>query len=152
MRNNACLLDTSGWIALLNTGDRLHASAAKAWRESARRKGIVVVTDWIIAETGNGLARTQYRGIFVDAVRLLSRSAEFRIVYIDEDLLIRSIDLYQTRPDKSWGLVDCASFVVMTQEGICDAITGDRHFDQAGFRSLLSDPEESGRAKSGPVG
>jgi predicted nucleic acid-binding protein len=27
--------------------------------------------------------------------------------------------------------------VVMEQEGLTDALTGDRHFEQAGFRALL---------------
>ena len=46
MRNDASFLDTSGWMALLNTDDRLHASAVAAWREIARRRGVVVLTDW----------------------------------------------------------------------------------------------------------
>lgn len=42
------------------------------------------------------------------------------------------------RPDKDWGLTDCISFAVMTQEGITQALTSDRHFEQAGFTKLLS--------------
>lgn len=34
-------------------------------------------------------------------------------------------------------VVDCISFVVMEEEGITDALTGDRHFEQAGFIALL---------------
>jgi predicted nucleic acid-binding protein len=38
---------------------------------------------------------------------------------------------------QNWGLVDCASFVVMQQRGIIEALTTDHHFEQAGFvRSL----------------
>ena len=140
MRDDASFLDTSGWMALLNTGDRMHASAVAAWRDIVSRKKLVVVTERIIAETGNGLARTPYRALFVEAVRLLSTSPEFRIVYLTEELLVRAIDLYHARPDKQWGLVDCASFVVMTQEGIGEAITSDRHFEQAGFRRLIIEP------------
>jgi predicted nucleic acid-binding protein len=151
MRDDASFLDTSGWMALLNTDDRLHASAVAAWREIARRRGTVVVTDWIIAETGNGLARTGLRDAFARAVRLLPSSTEFRLILIDDDLLMRAVELYQARPDKTWGLVDCSSFVVMTQEGIREAITGDHHFEQAGFRRLLSDPDTKGGVSNGPV-
>jgi hypothetical protein len=45
--------------------------------------------------------------------------------------------MYASRPDKTWGLVDCASFVVMQDEGITEAFTNDRHFEQAGFTTLL---------------
>ena len=151
MNDDASFLDTSGWMALLNTDDRLHASALVAWREIVRSRRVVVVTDWIVAETGNGLARTGLRVTFARAARLLIGSAKFRLILIGDDLLIRSLDLYQSRPDKSWGLVDCASFVVMMQEGIRDAITSDHHFEQAGFRCLLSDPDKKGGASNGPI-
>jgi len=139
-RNDLTFLDTNGWMALLNSDDRLHSSAVEAWREIGRRRGIVVLTDWIIAETGNGLARTERRKAFAGAVRLLPTIPEVRLILIDEDLITRAVDLYQARPDKDWGLVDCSSFVVMTRENIRDAMTSDRHFSHAGFRSLLSDP------------
>jgi predicted nucleic acid-binding protein len=34
-------------------------------------------------------------------------------------------------------MVDCASFGVMKDMGIHDAVTNDRHFEQAGFDRLL---------------
>jgi predicted nucleic acid-binding protein len=49
----------------------------------------------------------------------------------------RALQLYAERADKTWGLVDCASFVVMTEQGMTEAFTTDRHFEQAGFRCLL---------------
>lgn len=45
--------------------------------------------------------------------------------------------MYSLHTDKTWGLVDCISFVVMQERGITDALTADRHFQQAGFRALL---------------
>jgi len=36
-------------------------------------------------------------------------------------------------------LTDCASFVVMTERRLTDALTADDHFRQAGFRPLLLD-------------
>ena len=96
MRNEPSFLDTSGWMALLNTDDRLHASAVAAWREIARQRRAVVVTDWIIAETGNGLARTGRRGAFAQAVRLLPTSTEFRLILIDGELLMKAVNLYQS--------------------------------------------------------
>jgi hypothetical protein len=48
-----------------------------------------------------------------------------------------ALDYFARYADKSWGLVDCASFVVMQQRGITEAFTSDRHFEQAGFACLL---------------
>lgn len=44
---------------------------------------------------------------------------------------------YRTRGDKTWGLTDCTSFLLMEQKGITDALSGDRDFQQAGFAALL---------------
>lgn len=45
--------------------------------------------------------------------------------------------MYSRHTDKTWGLVDCISFVAMQERGITEALTADRHFVQAGFRALL---------------
>jgi hypothetical protein len=45
--------------------------------------------------------------------------------------------LYRQRADKDWSLTDCISFVVMRQRGLTEALTGDHHFEQAGFVALL---------------
>ena len=50
---------------------------------------------------------------------------------------MRGVALYAERPDKDWSLTDCISFVVMRKMDITEALTGDRHFEQAGFTALL---------------
>jgi uncharacterized protein len=47
------------------------------------------------------------------------------------------VDLFEQRQDKDRSLTDCLSFVVMQDEGIALALTGDKHFEQAGFNPLL---------------
>ncbi len=59
-------------------------------------------------------------------------------MHIDEKLDEQAWKLLETRLDKTWSLVDCASFVVMKNRGLTDALTTDRHFEQAGFVRLLS--------------
>jgi predicted nucleic acid-binding protein len=44
---------------------------------------------------------------------------------------------YAQRLDKEWSLTDCITFAVMAREGLTDALTGDHHFEQAGFVALL---------------
>lgn len=73
-------------------------------------------------------------------IRLLTSLREYPTVEIippDSTLFDRGFDLYSQRPDKGWSLTDCISFVVMTERGLTDALTGDHHFEQAGFRALL---------------
>ena len=59
------------------------------------------------------------------------------IVPAEAKLFEQGVEFYHRRPDKAWPLTDCISFVVMTDLGIREALTGDHHFEQAGFRALL---------------
>jgi len=45
--------------------------------------------------------------------------------------------LFQSRPDKEWGLTDCVSFVLMEREGVTQALAADVHFRQAGLEAML---------------
>jgi len=98
------------------------------------------LTDWIIAETGNGLGRTRARDRFSQVADGVLPDSRCRVVFITAALLRRALDLYLARTEKQWGLVDCASFIVMADEKIAEALTNDRHFTQAGFSPLLAVP------------
>lgn len=134
---DAVFLDTSGWIAILNADDRFHAQAAGRLEELGSARRPLVTTDWVIAELGNGLARVPARTRLHEAVEIFLGSASSRLIRVDEEIFRGALELYARVTDKTWGLVDCASFVVMRQAGILDALTTDRHFEQAGFRCLL---------------
>jgi len=130
-------LDTNGWIALLNSSDTLHFHAEAAWTDLLKQDFSLVLTDWIVAETGNGLARTALRKQFVQSVEIIRSSKRAKVISISGSFLERALELYDSRSDKTWGLVDCASFMVMQDEEIQEALTDDRHFKQAGFNCLL---------------
>ena len=52
---------------------------------------------------------------------------------------LSGVDLYEPRPDKGYSLVDCISMQTMRREGLTEALTNDRHFEQEGFRALFRD-------------
>ena len=77
------------------------------------------------------------RRLFRELYDSLMSDPRVEIVPPDAELWRRALDLYLNRPDKDWSLTDCTSFVVMTERKLPEAATGDRHFEQAGFRVLL---------------
>jgi predicted nucleic acid-binding protein len=64
-------------------------------------------------------------------------SPRFHIIPLDSRLLDRGLERMASRPDKDWSLTDCISFVVMENQDITEALTADRHFEQAGFTALF---------------
>jgi uncharacterized protein len=137
MPAKAVFIDTNGWLALLNSSDNLHPAARDLWAQLLDLEYSFVLTDWVIAETGNGLARTPARRSFPVAVELLRSSPRTQLVSVSGSLFQEALDLYARREDKTWGLVDCASFVLMREQGLHEALTNDHHFEQAGFHPLL---------------
>ncbi len=134
---SSIFLDTYGWLALLNASESRHAQAVASWLELMRQGRSVVLTEWVIAETGNGLARSSARGEFATVAAQMLSAPSVEVVWVDHALLRQALADYAKFADKSWGLVDCASFIVMQDRGIAEAFTSDRHFKQAGFRCLL---------------
>jgi predicted nucleic acid-binding protein len=126
--------DTFYFLALLSRGDREHAAALR-YAMAADRP--IVTTAWVLTEVADGLAPALTRPQFLALFARLDSSDEAEIVGPSADLWRRGIDLYARRPDKDWSLTDCISFVVMTDRGISEALTGDHHFEQAGFVALL---------------
>ena len=47
------------------------------------------------------------------------------------------LQLYAERLDKEYSLTDCISPATMKAEGMTESVTGDRHFEQEGFRALF---------------
>jgi uncharacterized protein len=138
MRSSSVFLDTNGWLALLNANEKLHTQALDVWLERMRQSNRVVLTDWVIAETGNGLARSHGKSLFAQIVGEMMDAPSVDLILVDSKLLRRALSDYARYTDKSWGLVDCASFTVMRERGVTEAFTSDIHFEQAGFQRLLS--------------
>ena len=130
-------LDTAYVYALLNTRDEWH-ERAKSWQSFlAPRRQPLITTEYVLVEMGDGLANLRFRKQAIDTIDALRSSALVEIIPASSDLLSEAVDLYRDRADKEWGITDCASFTVMQQRGIQDALTCDDDFSQAGFRALL---------------
>lgn len=145
MNGSPVTFDTNGWFALLNSRDRLHRRAVTAYQAIVQSRSPFLVTDWVIAETGNGLARTPARQNFRHAVEILLDDPRTTLVVIDGSLMWGALERYDQRSDKSWGLVDCATMLVMEKHGSTKAFMSDVHFEQAGFTALLRDVKTRAR-------
>ena len=127
--------DTHYFLALLNVNDHWHQKAVAFTQNFA---GQLVTTAWVLVELGDAMAATpEGRAQFIATHTDLTVDRDCSIAPCDDKLLDAGIRFYAARSDKKWSLTDCISFIVMQREGITEALTGDHHFEQAGFVALL---------------
>lgn len=130
-------VDTAAWIALLNTSDALHQPAKQVMNQLQQQKAFLVTTEFVLLEVADALSAPAIRTKTIAFINGLRQLNILQILPISQALFANGWQLYSQRPDKEWGLTDCTSFVVMTQEQITIAFTSDHHFQQAGFIKLL---------------
>jgi uncharacterized protein len=127
-------LDTFFLLAALNPADAHHEQAL-AWSDAY--DGPLLTTAWVITEVADALAGPHHRQTFQKFYEALRAEKRVRVLPPDAASWERGLRLYFERPDKEWSLTDCISFTVMREEDMTEALTADRHFEQAGFSALL---------------
>jgi predicted nucleic acid-binding protein len=127
-------LDTSGLLCFHHRAEPQHADAVRFFQVATRR----LTHSYVLAEfVALAQARKLPRVPALSFVADLQDNTAVEVVYVGEALHRAALDLLRQRPDKPWSLCDAVSFVLMAQERIVDALTTDRHFEQAGFVRLL---------------
>ena len=137
--------DAGYWIAIQNADDELRDVAQKAIDKLVQSR--IVTTQMALVEFLNHMSRLgQYRRtIAVNTVRGLNNNPSVDVVQQTEEQYDAAVERYASRPDQRWSVTDCASFLLMEQRGITEALAYDRDFEQAGFTALLRDTDRSAR-------
>ncbi len=131
---NEVFADTYYFLALLIPQDDAHVASLNA---SQALSVPIITTEWILLELTDALSDPSRRVMCADFIDDLKRNEAFKVIPATTKAFNAAFSLYRARPDKDWSLTDCISFVVMKERGIAEALTGDHHFEQAGFTVLL---------------
>jgi len=136
---NAVFADAGYWIALFNPRDQLHTKAITISNTLQGRP--LVTSQMVLTEFLNHYAALgqPFRQRAVQVVRSLQDDPDVEIVPQTAAQFTAALTLYAQRADKEWGVTDCASFLIMQERGITEALAHDDHFSQAGFSPLLRD-------------
>lgn len=136
---SSVFIDTAGWASPFLSSEPFHQQAT-LWFQQARGQNIqFVTTNYILLELVALFTSPlrvprpklfQYTDAIINAPYVTQ-------LYVDITLEGEAWTLLKNRPDKSWSLVDAASFVVMQRLDITEALTTDHHYEQAGFVRLL---------------
>jgi uncharacterized protein len=130
-------VDTSGFFALLVVNDPMHRRANQVLTRSAKEKRRYVTTDYVLDESAT-LLRARGAGHLVAGLfDTIFASNACRIVWMDPDRFAQCRTYFLEHGDKQWSFTDCATFCVMHELGLRQALTTDHHFRQAKFEPLL---------------
>lgn len=131
--------DTGYRIALLNERDYLHRKAVQISATLTGQR--IVTTEMVLTELLNyASGEGQYlRRTVGETAAALYRRHNVEVISQTSIQFHQALERYLSRPDQSWSVVDCASFIVMETRGIQEALAFDHHFEQAGFTALLRD-------------
>ena len=131
--------DTAGWGHLVDPSQAYHVQAAAIYRGARQQGRKFITTNYILTEVVALLTSPLHipRPATVAFIEGLKASSHVEIVHVDPAVDKQAWQLLTQRQDKDWSLVDCASFVVMRQRTLLEALTTDEHFEQAGFVRLL---------------
>jgi predicted nucleic acid-binding protein len=129
--------DTWYWVAITSDDDPW---AHQVERLSARiRRDTIVTTEEVLAEYLGFVAgwRAHLRERATSIARRTFREAAVVVVRQSYESFLRGLELYERRADKGYSLVDCISMVTMRDRGITQVLSGDAHFRQEGFETLI---------------
>lgn len=129
--------DTGYWLALLNPRDQLRGKVLVVSASLGQVR--IITTEMVPDELLAGLSALSARATAVKAVDKVFANPNVEVVPQTSLQFREAFDLYKSRMDKEWSLTDCASFNLMNERGIVEALAHDEHFVQAGFVALLRD-------------
>src|SRR5438105_1382402 len=128
------LLDTGGLLCLLHRDQPQHVLAQEIYSSATTLLTHNYVLDELVAVAHSRRVPRQSALTFS---RKLLNDPEIEVVWVDENLHRRALDLLFARSDKTYSLCDAVSFVLMRERGETEALTTDRHFEQEGLIRML---------------
>src|SRR5437867_3565942 len=110
-------VDASAWVAITNAKDRYHDEALRVYRRLLRSAETLITSTWTAYEAIT-IVKTKLG--YSQAERLwerMQRPSVVDLVTVDETIEAEALGLFWEYKDKDWGVVDCASLVVMEGTG-----------------------------------
>ncbi|MFN2420742.1 MAG: type II toxin-antitoxin system VapC family toxin [Gemmatimonadota bacterium] len=131
---NPIFVDTSALFALLAPSDEFHDQASRIFHRLRDQEAPLVSTSYVLVES-YALAG---RRLGIGAIQILrTRFAPlFELVWVDETLHDRGLDLLVDRSLQSLSLVDAVSFLTIRDAALGPVFAFDHHFVDEGFTLL----------------
>jgi predicted nucleic acid-binding protein len=130
-------IDSGGFYALVSAESSSHKKAVAIMDECRRVRRHAVTTDYILDETATLLRARALTKQLKEFLRLTEVSRALNIEWMTPDRFAAARKFMLKHLDQEFSFTDCASFVVMKELRLTDALATDRHFRIARFNPLL---------------
>ncbi len=133
-------VDSSYLIALLDSSDESFEVAHRLRLRFLEDQQLILVTardalNELLAHFSRSGSATRRQ--IARFVRRALADPKYRVKIVDRGLYNDALDLYESRHDKRYSMVDCVGMTIMRRDGINEVVTTDRDFIQEGFINLM---------------
>lgn len=135
---NKIFIDTSGFYALVSSCDKSHQAVQKIIAEALRKGRFFLTTEYVLVETITLIKARNLTHLLPEFFQIVENERNCQIIWSDPEQFSLTRDYLLKCDDQSWSFTDCHSFLLMKQLKLREALTKDRHFEQAGFKVLLA--------------
>lgn len=152
--SSTIFVDTSGWLAAINTRDSRHHDVVETYDDLVARRTSFVTSNLVVAEMHILIVRDRGATAGCALLDAIYTDPLYRVIAVDRDLESEAAERWLRRfTDQRFSLADAVSFEIMRRERIGEALALDHHFEAAGYRLLpgsaarkTSRPRQKGKA------
>jgi predicted nucleic acid-binding protein len=126
-------VDTGAWIALAQQRDVHHLQASAISDKLNSENTLLITSDYVLDEALTWFRYNVSHKVAIEFASQVISSNVIEIIYIDESLFKKSLELFKKYDDQKFSFTDCSSFVLMRAQHIKQAFTFNSHFITAGF-------------------
>jgi predicted nucleic acid-binding protein len=131
----AVFADTAALYGILNSRDELNSICVDVLRYLINTNWTLITHRWVEYETLSKLKKNGMK--FCDAYNDLKNELSIGVLEIDSRVERNALQMFWTYRDKTWSVIDCFSFTIMSERALQYAFTSDHHFAEAGFFPLM---------------
>lgn len=143
MKLPVLFVDTSAWVALLDSSDGLHRRASAFWHKMLAIERRFLTSTYVLDETLT-LLRRRRQGLRMAILfhELVTTSKVIEVAEVDSELSAFAWEIFMSYQDKVLSFTDCTSFALMQRRTLLEAFTFEADFRQVGFIVFPRDAQD----------
>jgi hypothetical protein len=129
----ALFVDTGGWLALYDKGDRNHCTAKSAFEKIKKDHLLLFTSDYVFDESVTLIRHRVSHSTARSFGNNILESRIVRFVDVTREDRTKAWEIFSKYKDVGFSFTDCTSFVIMKRLKLETVLGFDSHFKIMGF-------------------